>query len=813
MIVNNLKIAIRNLRKRKGHAILNIAGLTIGMTCCLLIFHYVSYEKSYDNFHKDAGDIVRLRIDNYKNGQLSWKSATVYPAIAPTMKKDFPEVQDFCRLIDAEFLITNEAAQVKFTETKGYFADASILKMFNIQLKQGNPANALTGPDKMILSQSMATKYFGQQDAVGKKLKVRYSGITQDYEVSGVFKDYPSNSHLDIQYLSSYDAFKKYLLATGDSSNAAETAWGWYDFYAYLQLKPGTDKEKFAAKIPAFSDRHMNSREGAKKNNNRTEIYMMPLEDIHLYSNYNQEAEVNGNGQAVGFLFLVAIFIIGIAWINYINLATARSVERAKEVGVRKVLGALRIDLIRQFLTESFLLNLVALLLSAGIFLLLLSPFDQFTGHPETNITLSPHYWQLFGLLFFGGTLLSGLYPAFVLSGFQPITVLKGMFKNSAGGLLLRKGLIVLQFTTSVVLIAGTIIVYRQVNYMRDQKLGANIEQTMVLQGASSLEDSLYKTTFQPFKSDLLQQTGIKNIAVSTNVMGQEIYWTNTHKRVEADKTSGVTLYNLGIDYDFIPLFDMKLVAGRNFSKDYGTDKKNVLLNEKALAVLGFPNAAAAIGQKINSGRDTNTVAGVLADYHHQGLQKAIEPMIFRLTPNTRNYYSVKVETANLPTTIAAIKKNWDKYFPADPFSYSFLDDTFSEQYKADILFGKVFSIFAFLAILIACFGLLGLSAYNVIQRTKEIGIRKVLGASAQSILILLSKDFMKLIIVSLVLAIPVGWYIMHQWLQDFAYRINIGWWIFALAGVIALLIALLTIVLQATRAVVENPVKSLRSE
>jgi putative ABC transport system permease protein len=557
----------------------------------------------------------------------------------------------------------------------------------------------------------------------------------------------------------------------------------------------------------------MNSRESAKKNNNRTEVYMMPLEDIHLYSNYNQEAEVNGNGQAVGFLFLVAIFIIGIAWINYINLATARSVERAKEVGVRKVLGALRIDLIRQFLTESFLLNLVALVLSAVIFLLLLSSFDQFTGHPETNITLSLYYWQLFALLFFGGTLLSGLYPAFVLSGFQPIKVLKGMFKNSASGLLLRKGLIVLQFTTSVVLIAGTIIVYKQVNYMRDQKLGANINQTMVLQGATSLEDSLYKTTFQPFKTDLLQQPGVKNIAVSTNVMGQEIYWTNTHKRVNTTNENGVTLYSLGIDYDFIPLFDMKLVAGRNFSATYGTDRKSILLNEKALAVLGFPNAAAAIGQKINSGRDTNTIAGVLADYHHQGLQKAIEPMIFRLRPNTRNYYSVKVETANLPATIAAIKKDWDKYFPADPFSYSFLDDTFSQQYKADIMFGKVFTIFAFLAIMIACFGLLGLSAYNVIQRTKEIGIRKVLGASAQSILILLSKDFMKLIVVSLVLAIPVGWYIMHQWLQDFAYRISIGWWIFAIAGLLALLIALLTIVLQAARAVVENPVKSLRSE
>lgn len=814
MILNYIKIAFRSLRKRRGHTFLNIAGLTIGMTCCLLIFHYVSYEKSYDDFHKDVSDIVRLRIDSYKGGELRWKSATVYPAIAPTMKKDFPEVQDFCRLIDASFLIANEATQAKFRETKGYFADQSSLKMFNIPLMQGNPSTALTGPDKMIISKSMATKYFGTKEALGRQLTIRGEGVSQTYEISGVFSDYPANSHLDIKYLISYDAFKKIILTVwGDSSNPAETAWGWYDYYTYLQLKPGTDVNKLAAKLPAFSDRYMNSTEWAKKNNFKTEIHMMPMKDIHLYSNFNQEAEVNGNGQAVGFLFLVAIFIIGIAWINYINLATARSVERAREVGVRKVLGALRTDLIKLFLTESFLLNIIALLLSIGIFYALCIPFDRFTGHPDTNISLSPHYWSLFAILFVGGTLLSGMYPAFVLSGFQPITVLKGIFKNSGSGLLLRKGLIVLQFTTSVVLIAGTIIVYRQVNFMRNQKLGANIDQTLVLEGATSLADSVYLNTFQPFKTDLLQQTGIKKLTASSNVMGQEIYWTNTHKRVDAGSESGNTLYNLGIDYDFVPLFDMKLVAGRNFANDFGTERRNILLNEKAIKILGFPNAAAAIDKRIHSGRDTNTVVGVLADYHQQGLQKAIEPMIFRFRPGNRNFYSIKVATGNLPATIAAVKKTWDKYFPADPFSYTFLDETFSEQYKADILFGKVFGIFAFLAILIACFGLLGLSAYNVIQRTKEIGIRKVLGASAKSILILLSKDFMKLILVSLVLAIPLGWYIMHQWLQDFAYRIHIGWWVFAIAGFLALLIALLTIVMQAAKAVVVNPVKSLRSE
>lgn len=813
MIANYLKISVRNLGKRKSHTFLNIAGLTIGMTCCLLIFHYVAFERSYDTFHANNENILRVRLDSYKKGTLAWKSATSFPAIGPTMKKDFPEVKDFCRLIDAELLLTNESTQVKFNETKGYFADPSVLNMFNIQFKQGNPANALTAPDKMIISENMAQRYFAKENPIGKKL---FTGNPQEkrvLEIAGVFKDYPSNSHLDIQYLVSYETFKKEILMQGDSSNPAETAWGWYDFYTYIEVKPGTDIAKLEAKLPAFSNRYMNSSEYAKKANNRNELYLIPLKDIHLYSNFNQEAEVNGNGQAIGFLFLVAIFIIGIAWINYINLATARSVERAREVGVRKVLGAIRTDLITQFLTESFLLNLVSLVLSLLFFLLLIQPFDSFTGHPVTHLFLTPYYWGLFFALFAGGTLLSGIYPAFVLSGFQPIVVLKGVFKNAAGGLALRKGLIIVQFTTSVVLIAGTIIVYKQVSFMRNQQLGANISQTLVLKGVGSVDREHYKDAFQPFKTEVLQLNGIKKMAASSNVMGQEIYWTNSHRRIDKQESTPVTLYNLAVDYDFLPLFDMKLAAGRNFSEDFGTDKKSVLLNETAVKLLEFNNPADAIGKRIRSGGDTNTIAGVLADYHQEGLQKVIQPMIVRLRPTVNGCYSIKIEDAQLAPAIAAIGKSWKKYFPNDPFSYSFLDETFTQQYKADMLFGKVFGIFAFLAILIACFGLLGLSAYNVLQRTKEIGIRKVLGASAQSILVLLSKDYLKLIVVALLLAVPLGWYLMHEWLQDFAYRTTIQWWIFAVAGVLALLIALITIVLQATRAVTDSPVKSLRSE
>lgn len=815
MIKNYLKIAFRNISKRKGYSLLNIAGLTIGISCCLLIFHYVSYERSYDRFEPRSGQIVRVRVDSYQKGVLAYKSATSYPAIAPTMKKDYPEVENFCRLIDDNLLLANEANNKKFSEDKGYYADTSVVSMFGLSFIKGNPRTALNAPDKIILSRSTAEKYFGNEDALGKTLVNRNGDHTQVFEVTGVYRDFPGNSHLIMKYLVSYATLAQELRLSGDSSNASETAWGWYDFYVYVQLKPGINYKTLEAKLPAFTKKYIDAQEWNKNNNHYTELHLIPLSDIHLYSNYNQEAEVNGNGQAVSFLFLIAIFIICIAWINYINLATARSVERAREVGVRKVLGALRKGLVKQFLTESFVLNFIAFALSLIIFFILLRPFDIFTGRDNyTGLALTAKYWLIFLSVFIAGTVLSGVYPAFVLSGFNPVIVLKGAFKNTASGILLRKSLIVVQFITSVVLISGTIIVYQQVSYMRHQSLGASINQTLILKGPQTLSDSLYQSTYQPFKSDVLQHSPVKSIASSTSVMGDEIYWTNGAKRLGTDQPASVTLYNLGIDYDFIPAYNIEMAAGRNFSEQFGTDKKAAILNENAAILLGFKDAASAVNQKIlRGGRDTLTVIGVTANFHQLGLQKIIDPMIILLRPNSSRFYSLKVAAGKEQQTIASVKQTWARYFPRDPFDYFFLDESFEQQYKADMLFGKVFGVFAFLAILIACFGLLGLSAYNVLQRTKEIGIRKVLGASGRSILILLSRDFLKLIFISLLLAIPAAWYIMSSWLQDYAYRISIGWWVFAFAGIVALLIAVITISIQVFKAIVMSPVKNLRTE
>jgi len=814
MIANYFKIALRNLLKRKGYSFLNIIGLAIGITCCLLIFQYVAFERSFDKFPEKAKQIVRLRLDSYRQGKLAWKSATSYPAFGPTMKRDFPEVENFCRLIDANMLLTNEEKNIKFNEEKGYYADTSVFSMLGVKLLKGNPATALNGPDKLLLSESTARKYFGNEDPLGKRLLNRDGSYSPVYEVTGVFKEFPQNSHLIINHLASYASLGKQLRFYGDTSNATETAWGWYDFYTYLQLKPGTDLKRLESKFPAFCDKYINNQEWAKTNNVKAIISTLPLTDIHLYSNYNQEAEVNGNGQSVSFLFLIAIFIIGIAWINYINLATARSLERAKEVGVRKVMGAMRGNLVMQFLIESLLLNFTALVVALALSFLLTPWFNHLTGKEQlTTFALPLNYWLGFAAMFVGGSFVAGIYPAFVLSGFRPVTVLKGLFKNSTGGQLLRKGLIITQFATSVVLIAGTMIVYQQVSFMRKQKIGADINQTLVLNGAGSLADSMYQNTFQPFKNDLLKVPGVKNVSSSSGVMGKEIYWTNGAHRLGTENKGTMTLYNMGIDYDFIPSFGLELKAGRNFSKDFETDQRGILLNEEAARQLGFTDLNQAVTDKIYSGGDTVQVLGILANYHHQGLQKAIDPMIFRLRPNSRTAYSLKIETAGVSASVAAVEKTWSKYFPNDPFSFYFLDESFDQQYKEDKLFGKVFGLFASLAILIACFGLLGLSAYNILQRTKEIGIRKVMGASVQNLLFILSKDFLKLVMIAFVIAVPVTWWIMHNWLQDFAYRINISVWVFIVAGVASFVIALVTISFQAIKAAMANPVKSLRTE
>ena len=811
MLRNYLTLALRNLHKRGGFSFLNIAGLTLGMVCCLLILQYVWYERSYDRFPERAGDIYRFRLDCYRKGELSWRSATVFPAYQPFVQRDFPEVEVACRLHDAEYVLGNRQTDAKFAEKKGYFADASFLQVFSLPLSQGNPANALDAPAKIVLSEQMARKYFGGTDVLGKSLSGNFNGYLSELQVSGVFGSFPVQSHLAVDYLVSMPTLGKFVADQGDTSRPLETSWGWYDFYTYVKLRPNADARAFAAKIPAFTDKYINADNGRQQAQVRFETILQPLPDIHLYSDLNQEAEVNGDGNAVSLLFWVALFILGIAWINYINLATARAMERAREVGVRKAAGAARRQLMTQFLFESFLLNAAALVLAIGITWMTLPAFGHFLDKNIQFGGFDRTYWLGLAGLFIAGAIGAGFYPALVLSGFKPALILKGAFKSSAQGAVLRKGLIVGQFAVSVAMLAGVLVVSRQINFMRNQNPGFDKTQTLVLEGPNTLSDSLYGGVYAGFKTDILQIPEVQGISGSSSVPGDEIYWTSSFMRLKSPDQQRTTLYILGIDLEFSKIYDLKFSAGRNFEI---TDRNSTILNETATRLLGFASPEAAIGQQIARGRsDTLTVRGVVRDFNHLGLQKSVDPMCLRYGPDQRSYYSLKISGGAYRQVLSKVENTWKRHYPADPYSFFFLDAFFDQQYKSDVQFGKVFGMFTLVAILVACLGLFGLAAFTVQQRNKEIGIRKVLGASIPGIASLLAKDFLTLVLLSIVVATPVAWYLLNGWLQDFAYRIQLSWWMFALAGMAAILIALLTVGFQSIKAALANPVKSLRSE
>ena len=814
MLRSFLQIAIRNFAKRKGYSVLNLLGLTIGITCCLLIFEYVAYERSYDSYNSNANRIYRVQESDYQNGRFEVRWASTSPGVGPALKRDFPEIENFCRLTQWTLQPSNPANNALFHEEKVYMADNSVFSILQIPLIKGNPATALIGVSKIVLSEKAAHKYFGTENPVGKTLYDENSGRRRPLEVTGVFADLPANSHLVIDMLVSYPTVRHFIGADGNPKDPTETSWTWSDYYTYIQLKPGVDPKALQAKLPDFVNRHYNSLPENKANNDYYTLELYPLTDIHLHSHYSEEAEANGDGSSVSFLFVIAFFIAAIAWINYINLATARSLERAREVGVRKVLGALRADLIRQFLIESILLNILALTLALLICWSVTPLFNHLTG--RTMDTLPLTYWQYFGALFIIGTFLSGTYPAFVLSRYHPVTVLKGLFKNTAGGQFLRKGLIIGQFTASILLIAGTIIVYNQVRYMRSQTLGVDISQTLVLNGTTSMQDSVYYSAFPAFRQDLLKLKDVSAITATSDVPGTEITWSTNWQRLRAHPKVNYTLRHLSVDFDYFKYYGPKIIAGRTFSRDFATDNKGVILNEAAVRELGYTKPEDAIGEPLHANQDqidTVHVIGVVADFHQEGLQKAITPMVIMMGAANPNYYSIRINSKDAHNSIMAIQAIWQRHFPADPFRYFFLDEYFNKQYAENERFGTVFGLFATLAIIIACLGLLGLSAYNVLQRTKEIGIRKVLGASVRNLLFILSRDFLVLVAIAFAIAIPITAWAMNSWLQEFAYRIHIGWMTYAIAGILAFGIALITVGLQAFKATLANPVKSLRTE
>ncbi|MCG8389302.1 MAG: ABC transporter permease [Cytophagales bacterium] len=805
MIRNYLKSALRNFLKHRSFTLLNVAGLSLGLAASILILQYVKYEKSYDTFHSNVENIYRVQYNVIQNGKVTVECAAAVPAVGPALKDNFPEVRQFTRLFPVSGVLSYESPArgfISFREEKMQITDPAVFEVFDFKLIEGNPVTCLEGPNKVVITKRAVEKYFGEENPMGKTLS--WDG-EMDFEVTGILENVPGNSHIKFDILFSYQTLND------ETENASETSWGWYDFNTYVLVDEKASLEDLQSKW----DNYLEEERGEDwQNHYRQEFILRPLKDIHLYSNLLQESEPDeqGDGDAVYFLTIIAFFILVIAWVNYVNLSTAKSFERANEVGVRKVMGAEKGQLVKQFMAESFLINLLAAAVAVLLVRLCWPSFADLSGRSiPIDYIVDGEFWGLVTVLFLIGTLLSGSYPAMVLSSFRPVAVLKGKIMRTSGGNLMRKSLVVFQFASSVILVCGTVIVYQQLNYMKNRDLGIDINQTLVLEGPG-ITDSLYEQNLESFKLEALNIAGVKQVTAATNVPGDEIFWTRSIRRLQGGPESAITVYNVGIDHDYVPAFDLKVTAGRNFSEEFPNDRERILLNTALAEALEFDELESAIGQQVRLGRDTFEIAGVLENYHQMSLKSQVAPLAFRLVSSS-SFYSFKIEPGTSRDVLAGLQEPWNTFFPGNPVDYFFLDSFFNKQYEKDRQFGQVFGLFSLLAIFVASLGLFGLASFLTLQRTKEIGIRKVLGSTVPNIVLLLSKDFIQLVILSNLLAWPLAWWLMDSWLQSFPYRIALNPLLFLGAGISVVLVAFLSVGVQTLKAALLNPAETLKYE
>lgn len=799
MLRNYLKIAWRNLLKNKGYSAINIGGLAIGMTCFLLIAMFIRNELSYDSYHEKGDRIYRVvhhsSPDNSEDRWI-WGNAPVGPAL----KADFPEVIEKVQFSGRSDILL-EYNKRSFQEGNCFYMEPSAFEVFTWPLISGNPETALEAPYSIVLTESTARKYFGNEDPMGKAIN-GIGGRANDgvYTVTGVMKDVPANSHFSFDVLMSMSSFYQTRPEIFD-------AWGYVDFYTYFLVDENFDQAAFQAKMPAFLERNR-PEENAEY---YYDLSFEPLSEAYLQSKAARQPGITGSLSNIYIFAIIGLFILIIASINFMNLATARSLERAKEVGIRKVIGANKKGLIYQFLGESMIMVLTASLLGLGLVLLCLPGMREITGKPFSTEEL----YNGFTLLSYVGMalvigLLSGSYPAFVLSGFNPSSVLKGIFRTSQSGNRLRKGLVVFQFSLSIALIASTVIVYFQLGYMLDKNLGFDREQQLVI---DFNWDGEVLDNMETIKSEFMTLPEVVSVAGSRTVPGSHFPAAGTNIETQEGQMEHFEPFLYEIDFDFIPHYEIEVVAGRPYSREFVTDSTQAMVvNEAAARSFGYADPANIIGKSFEQWGREGTIVGVVKDFNYLSLHQKVAPLTLRYSQYGK-YLSLKVKSDNIQQAITKIENKWSELAPHRPFLYSFLDQSFNQQYEADIKFKNLFTIFSFLAILIACLGLLGLATYSAVQRTKEIGVRKVLGAEVSSIALLLSKDFMKLVLLAIFIATPFSWYAMNKWLNDYAYQIDIHWWVFAMSGAIALAIAIATVSFQAIKAARANPVKSLRTE
>jgi putative ABC transport system permease protein len=821
MLKNYFVVAWRNILRNRVFSLINISGLAIGLTVGFLIFQYVRFELSYDRFNVNADRIYRVPIE-YKDSQVfTGSSATNHPALGLAMKADFPEVEAFTRLVRTgvfmnTFTLSNiehPGGPATFNETRVYLADAALLTMFSFPLVEGDPATALEETNSIVLSESSAKKYFGNESAFGKILSLNRN--TQ-LKVTGIMKDLPANSHLQFDILLSFATL-------GDKFG--EGVWTWPEFYNYVMLAKDTDPKAVEAKFPGFIDKYLGA--VMKEYKFRNNFYLQPITSIHLTSHLSIEQDVNGSERTVYFLVLLSIFVLVVAWINFINLSTAKSLERSKEVGLRKVVGAGKKQLIAQFFIDALVVNVMAIMLSLLLLSLSMPYFEHIVDKPITE-ALNATGWQkgmIFSTIILGvmlvGTLLIGLYPAVLVSAFNPATVLKGKFHKSQSGIVLRQGLVSFQYVLSIFLIASTITIYQQLQYMEDSDPGYAKDQMLIVR-SPSVYDSTISIRMHGFEHALEQVPTVASVSASDEIPGQSIGGRNTIRREDQNKDDAHLTYMVSVNEAYFQTYEVPLLAGRNFdeSDDFFGDMPRTVVNEMASARLGFASPEEAIGKKIlvafGQGEKLAEVIGVIKNYHQISLKDQYAPiMYFPRGPGNENwnYLSIRLTTRDLSHTLSAIREAYATSFPYNAFDYFFLDDHFNRQYQNDRRFGTIFGVFTALAIIIACLGLFGLSVFAVMQRTKEIGIRKVLGASVPSILAIFSKDSIKLVTISYAIAVPLIYFAVQNWLSGFAFHIDMGWEIFLLPPLLLLTISISTIVFVCLRAALSNPTRALRHE
>jgi len=816
MIKNYLKIAWRTLMKNKIFSFINIFGLSVGLTCCMLVTVYLYNEIHYDKYHKNIDRLYQLATIFIKDGKEDKTPNTPAP-MATAMKQEFPEISETARLMslfseDKTLLQYKEgSAGVKsFYETKGYMADPSFFQLFTYNFIEGNGATALTNPNNIVLSEDIARKFFGNEPDLNKIIHINSNTNGEsDFRVTGVFRPINKPSQIDARFFLSFSGgdIEQFMKRQTDmvSNNM---------FFTFFLLKHSADAKKLESKFPAFVEKHMATTLKSAGFNKKQ--FLIGVKDIHLLAGMPNDISPVGSTTYLYILASIALFTLLIACINFMNLSTARSSKRSAEVGIRKVLGAEKTSLVKQFLGESLMMSFLAFVIALAITLLLLPAFANVSGR---NLSLDfVNEWVIvagfFALSLITGVV-AGSYPAFYLSSFIPVKVLKGRFQNSLSAIALRKGLVIFQFIISVVLIIASVVIMNQMKYLRSTDLGFAKDQQVVI----PLRSTTAKNTYASLKNSILANPQIQNAGASLYYPGivnpSDMLVYPEGKTMDDAKD----VHTNWVDETFLQTLNISPLAGRLFSKEFPADTNfRMIVNEKAIKELGFGTAQSAIGKRVTldwRGQTYNwSIIGVVKDFHFQDLHVGIEPYAFQLnTPPVYNYLIVHTKAADISAALRTIQVAWHKLNPNEPFEFSFLDEDFQKNYEAENRLASIVGYFTAIAILISCLGLFGLATFSAEQRTKEIGVRKVLGASITGIVALLSKDFLKLVAISIVVASPIAWWVMHKWLQDFAYRINIGWMVFALTTVLALAIALITISFQAIRAAISNPVKSLRTE